>query len=193
MKKRRLNTTISSKHWELLKKHAEKFETQQKALEKALESLENNSNNIPAHTPEEQLWIRIGREIKSVCLVEKEFLKLLLETAYTKRMSEYINHHKQLEYFLEYYYQKPLKECSLKEVMEGLVINARTANWFETVNYTNDGSYYTLKITHSLNLNNSIINKLFLERLFRTYGAKIEIEVSERSLFVKVFKSKFIE
>ncbi len=193
MKKHIVHTTISEKHWELLKKHTKEFESQQKVLEFALENMEKNSNNIPPQTPEEQLWNRIGREVKSVCIIEKEFFKLVCETADTERLAEYINCHKQIEYVLEYYYQKPLKECSLKEVMDGIVINSRTANWFETVNYTDDGNCYTLKITHNLNLNNSIINKLLLESLFRTYGAKIKIEISERSLFVKIFKSKFIE
>lgn len=40
MSKRRVSTTISIKHWELLKKYTEKYETQQKVLELALESLE---------------------------------------------------------------------------------------------------------------------------------------------------------
>ncbi len=40
--KHRVNTTISEKHWEILKKHTGKFETQQKVLESALQSFEEN-------------------------------------------------------------------------------------------------------------------------------------------------------
>lgn len=64
----RISTTISQKHWELLKKYAEKFETQQKALEHALESLENSSKQNPALTEEENLWMRSA---PVACLVQK--------------------------------------------------------------------------------------------------------------------------
>ncbi len=42
MKKYRINTTVSSKHYGLLKKHAEKYASQQKTIEHALELLDNN-------------------------------------------------------------------------------------------------------------------------------------------------------
>ena len=54
LKTHRISTTISQKHWELLKKHTEKFETQQKVLEHALESLENSSKQNPELTREER-------------------------------------------------------------------------------------------------------------------------------------------
>lgn len=41
-----------------------------------------------------------------------------------------------MEYALEYTLQKPLKECSPKEVMDGLVMVFESANWIDTVDYT---------------------------------------------------------
>jgi hypothetical protein len=58
----RISTTISQKHWELLKKHAEKFETQQKALELALESLENSSKQSPELTRKRNIGCASGRQ-----------------------------------------------------------------------------------------------------------------------------------
>jgi hypothetical protein len=57
MKKYRINTTISLKHHEILKRHAEKFGTQQSVLEHALESLENNLNHPSTElSPEAETW-----------------------------------------------------------------------------------------------------------------------------------------
>ncbi len=57
MKKYRINTTISLKHHQILKRHAEKFGTQQSVLEHALESLENNLNHpSPELSPEAETW-----------------------------------------------------------------------------------------------------------------------------------------
>ncbi len=97
MKKRRICTTISAKHWELLKKYAEKFETQQKALEFALESLEKCGRQIQPLTPEEEQWMRAGREMKTVCVLHKDLLKALLETADFEKIKEVVNNQKPAE------------------------------------------------------------------------------------------------
>ncbi len=55
MEKHRINTTISAKHWEILKKHAAKNESQQKTLELALESLEDKSKQNSILSSHEQL------------------------------------------------------------------------------------------------------------------------------------------
>ncbi len=189
MKRRRLNITISLKHWNILEKHLQEFETQQKVLEYALESLENNPGQSTSVSQEEELWLRIGREIKSICLIQKDGLKELLETADIERLMECANQLKPLEYQIEYYLQKLLKECNLKEVIDGTVIIARTSNWFDTINYTDNGGYYTLKMIHSLGLNNSKLSKTMVESVFKTSGFKTESEISERSFFIKIYKN----
>jgi hypothetical protein len=182
----RISTTISQKHWELLKKYAEKFETQQKALELALESLDNSSKQSPALTEEEKLWIRSA---PVACLVQKDGLKILMETTDFDLQKEYVAKHKPIEYIIEYYIQKPLKECSLQEVIDGIVINSRISNWFDTVDYTDDGDHYTLKITHSLGLNTSKVIKMLDESVFTTYGVKVESIISAKTIFIKAFKN----
>lgn len=94
-----------------------------------------------------------------------------------------------MEYAVEYYLQKPLKESSLKEVIDALVIISRMSNWFNTVDYTDDGGHYMLRITHSLGLNFSKLNIIGFESIFKTYGVKYENIISERTIFMKIFKN----
>lgn len=150
MKKHRVNTTISTKHWEMLKKYMEEHGTQQKVLEMALENLKRKPKADAKLSPEEQLWMRIVKELKRTCFLHKDILMELMKTADYGRIAELITRLKILEYQLVFYYQKPLKECSLKEVMDGIVITTGIGNWLDTINYTENGSYYTLKVMHSL-------------------------------------------
>ncbi len=189
MKKHRIATTISWWHWELLKKHAGKFETQQKALELALECLENNSKQRLALTEEEKFWMCMV-SVKTTCLVQKDFLKMLMETADIELHKEYTTRHKPIEYATEYCLNKPLKECSLNEVINGLVVSIRMSHWFDTVDYMDDGGHYTLRITHSLGINNSKITRIGIESIFKTYGVKAESLISEKTIFTKIFKDK---
>lgn len=185
----RLCTTISIKHWELLKKHKEKYGTQQKVLELALENLEKNEKQSPMLSLEDQLWIRMCKELKMICYLHKDLFFELVKTADFERFAEKIIKLKLSEYQVVWYYQKPLKECSLKEVIDGIVITTKMGNWLDTINYTDDDHYYSLKVTHSGgSMNYSKGFKIFFESLFRAYGVKTQSEISENSLFMKVFK-----
>jgi hypothetical protein len=97
--------------------------------------------------------------------------------------------HKPIEYLVEFYYQRPLKECSLNEAIDGLTIGARASHFFETVDYRDDGDYYMLALTHSLGLNGSKTNLITFESLFKTYGVKVESTISEKTIFMKIFKN----
>lgn len=190
MKKNRICTTISSKHWALLKKHAEKYETQQKAIEHALELLETNSRQSLPLSPEEELWMRIGREIKDILLVfQKESARILFETANIERFKEYVALQRPVEFAFEYYYKKPLKACSLQELVDGIILNIKVQGSADTVNYTDDGDHYTIKITHSLGPNMSKTQVIMHESLFNSYGVKAESHYSERSIFFKIYKN----
>lgn len=125
----------------------------------------------------------------SLVVVEKTGFKLLLETADNELLQEYFIRDKPVECAIESYFQKPLKECSLKEVIDGLVINSKTTNWFDTVGYTDDGDCYTLRMTHSLGLNASKLNIIAFKSLFKTYGVKTESTISPKTIFMKIFKT----
>lgn len=189
MNKHRVSTTISEKHWGLLKKHSAKLDTQQKALECALESLENDSKRMPVLSPEDQLWMRTGKEMKAVCIIHRDILKALMETANVERVGEVITSLKPAEYLMTWFYQKPLKNCSLREVLEGLLFFIKTGNMIDIINYTDDGNYYTLKIIHSFNVNNSKLFKILIQSLFDAYGARTESEISDSSLFMRIYKN----
>ena len=188
MGKRRVSTTISTKDWKLLKEYTEKFGTQQKVLEVALENLDKDSTQ-PTLSQEDQAWIKLAFVRKSLSIVQKNLFLEFIKTANPERMIGVIIELKIPRFAVEWQYQKPLKKCSLKEIMDGIVINFQVANWYDSINYAENSDHYALKIFHSAGINNSIITKAFFEDLFREYGAKIETEMSDNSLFVKVFKT----
>lgn len=188
MKTHRISTTISQKHWELLKKHAEKYETQQKTLELALESLENSSRKSPELTLEEKYWMRLKRA-KSLVIFEKTAFKYLIENADIELLNELFIRNKTVEYTIELYFQKPLSECSLKEVIDGIIINIKITNWADTADYTDNGGYYKLVITHDLGVTFSKMLAMSIENVFKTYGAKEESTISPKTIFLKIFKS----
>lgn len=188
LKTHRISTTISQKHWELLKKQSEKFETQQKTLEFALESLENSSRESPELTLEEKYWMRLNRA-KSLVIFEKTAFKYLIENADIELLNELFIQNKTVEYTIELYFQKPLDECSLKEVIDGIIINIKMTNWADTADYTDNGGYYKLVITHDLGVTFSKMLAMSIENVFKTYGAKEDSTISPKTIFLKIFKS----
>jgi hypothetical protein len=187
LKKHRVSTTISQKHWDLLQKYSEKYETHQRAIEVALESLEYSSNKSQELTPEENLWLRLKRE-NVVCVFEKNAFKLLIENANIEPLQEIFNKQKLMESSLEYLFQRPLKELSLIEVIEGLVTIGRLVNWLDTVDYKDDGNNYRLVVTHSFGPNVSKIILTAFGSVFKNYGVKADITVSPMTIFMKISK-----
>jgi hypothetical protein len=114
VKKVNIHTTISLSHWEILKKHEEHCETQQKVLELALENLGDESSRPHPISLEEKQWMRIGKELKNnVSLIQKNSAKILFETASVEKFREYIGKEKLLEFAIEWFYKKPVKQCNL--------------------------------------------------------------------------------
>ena len=190
MKKYRVNTTISQKHQKILKKHTEKYGTQQRTLENALEGLENNQNEDIGLPPDEQeLWMRIGREIKDVfTLLQRDITKQLFETADLEKFKEHTQNEKPAEFAIEWYYNKPLRECTLHEIIEGIIIKVKIQGGADSVNFIEDEKYHTLNIAHSMGVNCSIIFVIMYESVFDTYGAQYETHFSERNVFFKIYK-----
>jgi len=185
MEKHRIHTTISTKHYELLKKHVEKYGTQQSVLEHALEYFENYPYQNSELSPEEELRVRV---INVACIVYKDLLRILHETADIEKIHELIKSQRPVEFSIEFYFQKPLKECTLEEVVEGIVVNAKMVNWCDTVYSTNNKDHYTVNLTHGFGLNASKNLKLAHESLFKTYGVDFKTTISEKTVFMKIFK-----
>lgn len=187
MQKRRISTTISAKHWLLLEKYTEKFETQQKALEYALENLENGGHNKVLSLEDMVRWKYM--EFKPICHLHKDIFLELLRTANYDQLGKLFIEMRVAEYQLLLCYQKPLKDMSLKEVVDGLVVTSRAGNWLESLECKDDGKCYTLIATHNAkDLKYSNLFKLFFSSLFESYGVKTESTMTEHSLFMKIFK-----
>ncbi len=189
MSKRRVCTTISAKHWELLKKYTAKFETQQKALEFALESLENGLKQNPDISQEDRLWLQM-RELKVLIHIHKDVFLEMVKTADYEKVDKILATYGLAEYMIVFHYQKSIKECSLKEVMDGVIITARAGNWLDTINYIDNSDHYTLIATHSVgNIKYSNSFRIFYETLFEAYGVKTQSKISDNSLFIKIYKN----
>lgn len=190
MKKYRINTTISKKHHEILKKQAEKYGTQQSVLEHALEVLDNNLNH-ESHklSPEGELWMRIYMEIKSgMTLLHRDVNKMLFETVDIEQFRELVKNEKPAEFALEWYHNKSIKEFSLQEMIDGIVIHTNIQGGADTVNYNQDENYYKINITHSMGINWANVIVMGYDSLLKSYGAKFESDFSERSIYMKIYK-----
>ena len=190
VKKYRLSTTISPKHWSLLKKYSEKYETQQKALEQALECLDNRSPSALSLSDEDKLWIRIGREIMpALVLFPKDYFKKLEQNIDLDDFQQYVNLQKPTEFAIEFYYQKPLKTCSLKEIVDCIVLNFKVQGSADSVICKDAGDSYEIYVSHTLGLKNSKILIMMNESALNAYGARFESTYSERGVFFKVYKN----
>jgi len=187
MKNTRISTTISLKHTTILKRYLEKYGTQQSVLEHALENLDNNSIQSPPLSPEEQLLRRFAADSSFRTIMSGAFL-WLLATADFELCEKLVENETPMVYTLEFVLQKPLKDCSLKEVMDGLVLVVRMSKWYDTFDYSDEGDYYMLKAYHSMGINGSKMSKMFGDNLFNTYGVKVETTIREKTVFFKIYK-----
>jgi hypothetical protein len=193
LNKHRINTTISAKHWQILEKYTKNFETQQKVLETALESIENGSKQncvLKQSCP----FFQVGHDglfeaKKAACIVHKDIMRALIETSDAGRFKEIICDYKPFEHLIAHYYQKPLQKCSLKEILDGLIFFNLTGNLLDTMNYTDEGDHYILKVVHSLSYNCSTMLKFIIESVIEAYGVKTESEISEKFVFMKIYKN----
>lgn len=190
VKKYRLSTTISPKHWSLLKKYTVRYETQQKALEKALENLDNGSMIGNSLSEEDVLWLRMGRDLRPLMvIITRDQCRLWVDTADIDKFEKYADEQRPIEFAIEYIYQKPLKTCSLQEVVDCIVLFIKMVNSADTAVCTDAGDCYEIYICHTMGINNSKMMAIGIEHAIKSYGAKVEVSISERSIFLKVYKN----
>jgi hypothetical protein len=114
---------------------------------------------------------------------------LLTETADIEQLNKLFIRDKIIEYTIELYFQKAFEECSLKEIIDGLIINLRITNWIDTLDYTDCGSHYKLIITHDLGFTFSKLVTIWIENMFKTREVKAEGIYSTKTVFIKIFKN----
>lgn len=189
MKKHHIHTTISEKHWALLNKLAEKYETQQIALEKALESLESNPQSDAPQSMEDKIWGQCGRDFRKVIVImHRASYKNLLDHADIDRFIEYMTKDIPMKSFIEHVSGKPLKDLTLKELLDAVITKVKIQNTADMINYTDDDDHYTLVITHGFGLNHSKVLQTGKESLFKSYGVRTESHITEKSVFIKIYK-----
>jgi hypothetical protein len=114
-----------------------------------------------------------------------------METVDIGRFKEYVDEQRPVEFALEYYYRKPLKACSLQEIVDGLIHIIRSQGGIaDSLNCVDDGKYYQINMTHCLGINYSKTMAMMQESLFKSYGVDYESHFSERSIFFKIFKNQ---
>jgi hypothetical protein len=173
------------KHWEILKKYIEIYETQQKVLEHALESLDKN--RTPGAIKSDTKASRTMLE-DSMAPVQKYAMVMLIESIDLDKIADYMVRVKPTVYALEYYYHKPITECSLKEVIDGLVTVSRVIGLFDSVECEDNGDHYTFKVTHSMGLNGSKVAQMANGILFDTYGISNDVVISDKGLVQTIYK-----
>ena len=188
MKKCRVNTTISEKHHELLKKHAKTYGTQQSVIEHALENMENDKN--PELTVEEELWARYYNLRAVTAVLPRGLVKTLFKTGSVEQTREYFESaNNKFEGIVEFTYNKPPNECTLLEIIEAIVLIIKLQGSSDTINHTDEEDHYKINLTHSLGIFMSKVHTIVCEGLFKSYGAKVESHYSERTVYFKVYKN----
>lgn len=185
MKNYRLNTTISLKHHDILKKYMEKYGTQRSVLEHALE---NNSEEALKYTKEEKIWMKMYQIKDLLGVLPKDLTRNLFNKADLEKIEDYVKEEIPVEFFIEWIYNKPFKECTLLELIEGIILNIKMQCYAETVNFKDEGEYFTINIFHDLGVNGSKILLIMNEHILDNYGANFISEFSERNVFFKIFK-----
>jgi len=188
--KSRVSTTISQKHFAILEKHAKEQGAQQKVLELALEAFDNNTLQDPPLSLEESFILNTWRG-KLSCVVYRELFNNLVRSTDLKLAEDWYKENKMcMAFALEFFYQRPFKDLSLREILDGLVATAKISNWFNEYTYSDDGDHYTLKVYHDCGITGSKYILLMFENIFNFSELKYKSSISEKSLFVKVYKSE---
>lgn len=185
MKNQRINTTLSEKHYAILKKHTKMYGTQRSVLEHALEKSLKTCHDL---SQEEEIWMQMY-QIKDLYMIHaKDHLKLLFNTAKIDKIQEYIKKDSPVKFIIEWYYNKPFQDFRLSELIGGIIFNIKVFGFAENINLKDSDDHYTMNIFHELGLNGSKIILYMNENVLEEYGAKFESECSIKNVFFKIYK-----
>ena len=95
-----------------------------------------------------------------------------------EKFQDYIKKETPTEFALEWFYHKPLKECSLQELIDALLLKIKVQGGFDTLNCSEDDKCYSIDMTHNMGINCSLMNVIMYESLFKSYGARFESDYS---------------
>jgi hypothetical protein len=171
----------------MLKKYAGQYGSQQCALERALESLDNGSNQNSELSREQQFILKTWED-KVSCVSNIECFRWLMETADLDLYKIRFGDVNPMVYTLEYIYQRSFKEFSLKEIIDGIEAAFKISNWVDSFIHADDGDYYRIKIYHSIGMRGSKLILTLIEDVIKAYETKYESTLSEKSVFINITK-----
>ncbi|MEM2924554.1 MAG: hypothetical protein QXJ68_02550 [Methanocellales archaeon] len=126
----RLNTTISKMHYQILEKYKERYGSQKKTIEAALELLEKQNN--PGLSSEDELWLKLRKECDIAA-----FSRVTARDIIAGKPEEAIKNN-YLPFYLEWLYKKPIAQLSLEEVLSGLKKLLETINICKCLNFSRE-------------------------------------------------------
>ena len=133
--------------------------------------------------------MRTGKDLKPISLIHRDYLEELFHTADVEQLEKITAALKPAEHMVVWYYQKSLKNCTLQEVIDGIILTIKVGNLCDTANYSDEGNSYILKVTHSLTIKGSRMFKIYFEDALTAYGAEVESEITSTGIFMKIFKN----
>ena len=185
MKDQRINTTLSEKHYSILKKHVKKYGTQRSVLEHALEK---SSKNHYILSKEEEIWMQMF-QIKDLHMIyAKDYTKLLFNTAQMDKIQEYLKKDVPVKFFVEWLYDKPFQEFKLSELIKGIILNIEMYGLAENIDLEDSDDSYIVNIFHELGINGSKIILYMNEGVLKDFGVNFESEYSIKNVFFKIYK-----
>jgi hypothetical protein len=186
--RQRIYTTISKKHYSILKKYEEKYRTQAKTLELALELL----NGKPLLSEEEQIW-RIVYKTPRAVTINRDLLIRLFEVFLERNGGE-----QELRdlctksgYLCTLFLSilgKPVDQANLREAVDALYMLYNFSHFFERVSLREQDNFYELTLTHPGNKFYSMAFKIFTEIILKDLNLKIESRIEEHYLILKIYK-----
>ncbi len=142
MKKRRISTTISKKHWAILKEKLEKYGSQQKVLEAALDVLDGEGT-ISKLNPIQRQRMEV-LDFPSLAMFPRRTIKHTLEGHWNRIAEE-----KVYELGLLVTTGRHVDDMGFLELLESFCDLLRTLNFFEDVQIEDKGGTCTIKLLHS--------------------------------------------
>jgi len=142
MKKHRISTTISERHWGMLERNLEEYGSQQKVLEAALDALEGEGA-LSRLDPIQRQRVEV-LDFPSLAMFPRRTIKHALEGRWNRIAEERI-----YELGLLVTAGRLADDMAFPELVKSFCGLLKTLNLFEDVHREDRGSTCTLKLLHS--------------------------------------------
>jgi hypothetical protein len=171
MRKRRLSTTISHEHWEILQKNLKKYGSQSKVLEAALERLDNDALFRLDEIQRKRVDLL---NFPGAVLINRRCIKHTLEGRWERIVEEGL-----FEFGILVTSGKLTDRFTFHELVASFCYLLRLLNLFEEIAYEEAGDTCTVKLWHHEGKTYSKYFAYLHELFFRRQGIECKTEISE--------------